>query len=116
MPMKGKAKARIGIVYSTDPNFTYDNKEEVEDQTLEPERQQLKVLLDKKLRASKTVTIIEGFKGATADLEALAKSLKSHCGVGGSSKEGQILLQGDFRDKAIAWLLAKGYKAKKAGG
>jgi translation initiation factor 1 len=114
--MKKKPKDRIGIVYSTDASFSYEVASDHESETLAPEHQQLKIFLDKKLRAGKTVTLVEGFVGSTADLETLAKSLKSHCGVGGSAKEGKILLQGDFRDKILVWLQAKGYKAKKAGG
>jgi translation initiation factor 1 len=110
-----KAKDRLGVVYSTNPDFHYQTDHTEEPDTLAPNKQMLKLWLDKKSRAGKTVTLIEGFIGKTADLEQLCKQLKSQCGTGGSVKDQQILIQGDVRDKAILWLEKQGYKAKKAG-
>ena len=105
-----------GTVYSTNPNFVFDYGEE-EAVTLEPSKQNLRVMLDKKQRAGKKVTLITGFQGSDFDLAVLGKELKSACGVGGSVKDGEILLQGDFREKVLGILLQKGYtKTKIAGG
>ena len=103
-------KRPVGVVYSTDPNFQYQYEEEPEAETLEPSRQDLRVLRDAKGRGGKTVTLIRGFVGSTADLEALGKRLKNRCGIGGSVKDGEIILQGDVRDKACD-ILAKGLSA-----
>jgi translation initiation factor 1 len=111
-----KPKNREGIVYSTNENFEYQTNEETEAETLAPAQQNLKIMLDKKARAGKQVTLIAGFVGKSEDLDKLAKELKNKCGVGGSSKDGEILIQGDFRDKILDLLLKMGYKAKKAGG
>lgn len=103
-------------MYSTSDNFDYQyNGDETQD-TLPPNQQKLKVLLDKKARAGKQVTLVEGFIGSEEDLKELGKLLKNKCGVGGSAKDGEILIQGDHRDKVVQVLLAAGYGAKKSGG
>lgn len=104
-----------GIMFSTDPDFKYE--EEVDDTPSLPNNQQdLRVMLDKKNRGGKAVTLITGFRGQQEDLEKLGKMLKNKCGVGGSVKDWEILIQGDVRDKVMAILQKEGYKAKKAGG
>ena len=113
--MKSKPQ-RQGVVYSTDPDFSFQTDEPTGPATLPPPQQQLRVQLDKKQRGGKQVTLITGFVGADADLQALGKLLKTRCGGGGSAKDGDILVQGDFRDQVLALLLKAGYKAKKAGG
>ena len=107
---------RTGVVYSTNPDFTYQDNEPGETPTLPKQQQQLRVQLDKKQRGGKQVTLVTGFVGTEADLQALGKLLKTKCGVGGSAKDGEVVVQGDFRDKVLDVLLKEGYKAKKAGG
>jgi translation initiation factor 1 len=112
---KDMKKNREGIVYSTDQSFEYTLSGGNEPETLPAARQNLKVQLDKKSRGGKQVTLITGFVGTQADLETLCRKLKAKCGVGGSAKDGEILIQGDFRDKVMQLLQADGYKAKKTG-
>ena len=112
--MKHKSD-KNGSVYSTNPDFAFDYGEE-EAVTIEPTKQNLRVMLDKKQRAGKKVTLITGFQGSDFDLAVLGKELKSACGVGGSVKDGEILLQGDFREKVLALLQEKGYKKTKISG
>ncbi len=105
-----------GLVYSTNPNFNPGEEDEENDEvTLKPNQQQLKVYLDR-LGGGKFVSRINGFTGKTGDIELLGKLLKQKCGVGGTVKDREILIQGDHREKIILLLLKEGYKAKKAGG
>lgn len=104
-----------GVVYSTDPNFSYPSDEQPPAETLPPVQQNLKIWLVK-LGGNKTVTTVRGFVGADADLSELGKQLKAACGAGGSVKDHEILVQGDHRDNVLAWLTGKGYGARKAGG
>lgn len=114
--MSKKNRGLSGVVYSTNPDFEYQS--EFNDLEITPDNrvQDLRVQLDKKQRGGKAVTLITGFKGTSVDLSSLGKKLKQKCGVGGAAKDGEILIQGDFRDKVLNILLAEGYKAKKAGG
>jgi len=109
------AKKRVNIVYSTNPNFSYQNEEDEVQGTLPPQQQNLKLFLDR-IGGGKMVTRISGFVGTEADLNDLAKTLKQKCGVGGNAKNGEILIQGDNRDKLLDILVKANYKAKKAGG
>jgi translation initiation factor 1 len=109
-------KKRDGIVFSTADSFDYQVGADESQETLPPSQQKLKVLLDKKSRAGKQVTLIEGFVGTEDDLKELGKLLKNKCGVGGSTKDGEILIQGDHREKVVQVLIQAGYGAKKVGG
>lgn len=113
--MSKKDKQRINVVYSTNPNFAFEYQEEEVEETLPPGKQQLKIYLDR-MGGGKFVSRITGFIGKTEDLEQLGKLLKQKCGVGGSVKDGDILIQGDLRDKLLMLLTKEGYSAKKAGG
>ncbi len=108
-------KDRLGMVYSTAENYQFTTADDSVE-TLEPSKQDLRVWLDKKHRAGKVATIVRGFIGAEEDLKELAKLLKSKCGVGGSAKDGEIIIQGDHRDRVVEILTKSGYKSKKAGG
>lgn len=110
--MSKKKPNSSGIVYSTDPGFRVDD-DQTPEQTLPPKQQKLKVRLDTKQRAGKAVSLVDGFHGGTEDLEQLGKQLKTHCGTGGSVKDGLIIIQGDQRDKIYQWLLNKGYSSTK---
>lgn len=114
--MNKKGKNRIGVVYSTNQDFEYNEDLQTEPETLEPGDQILYVSLDRKQRKGKVVTIISNFIGKTDDLEDLAKELKKRCGTGGSVKENDILIQGDKREMIIRFLDEAGYKTKIKGG
>tara|TARA_B110000046_G_C12813995_1_gene322479 strand:- start:361 stop:705 length:345 start_codon:yes stop_codon:yes gene_type:complete len=111
-----KKKKRIDIVYSTNPNFGYDDGEEEEEETLEPNQQDLRVLVDRKQRKGKEVTLVTGFVGTDQDLKDLGKSIKQKCGVGGAVKNGEIMIQGNVVKKVLDILHKSGYKAKQSGG
>jgi translation initiation factor 1 len=113
---KNKKQEKEGVVFSTNPNFQFNSNEEQTIETLAPNKQDLRVMLDKKQRNGKMVTLVTGFIGSDEDLKELGKVLKSKCGVGGTVKDGEILIQGDFRDKVLQILQTSGYKVKKAGG
>lgn len=106
-------KQRLGVVYSTSPDFNYAKEEAVEAETLEPSRQRLTVTIDRRNRGGKQVTLVSGFVGTQEDLAALGKILKVKCGVGGSAKDGEITIQGDLRDKVTSLLKDLGYNAKR---
>jgi len=115
MSKKKKNKNKDGFVYSTNPDFEPHEDDDTRE-TLPPEQQDLRVSLDKKHRKGKEVTLVTGFIGDNEDLKDLGKSLKSKLGVGGSVKNGELIIQGDFRDEILSMLKDKGYKAKKSGG
>ena len=102
----------MSIVYSTNPDFNYDDESIPEVETLPANQQKLRLRMERSGRGGKTVTVVSNFIGKTADLEVLAKQLKNHCAVGGSVKDGEIILQGDFREKVATFLRSKGYPMK----
>lgn len=106
-------KKRLGVVFSTNPDFQYEEEPEQEEATLEPQKQNLIVSIDRKGRGGKQVTLVTGFIGKEDDLVELGRHLKMKCGVGGSAKEGEIVIQGDFRDRVVGLLKDMGYKAKR---
>jgi translation initiation factor 1 len=106
-------KERLGVVYSTNPDFEYSREDEEEVQTLDPSRQKLIVTIDRRNRGGKQVTLVTGFVGTQEDLASLGKALKTKCGVGGTAKNGEITIQGDLRDKVTALLKDMGYNARR---
>lgn len=113
---KKKKNGIGGIIYSTDPGYPYE-EDQVSVPALPPSQQRLRIWLDSKHRAGKSVTLITGFEGKAVELEAMGKALKTYCGAGGAVKDGEIILQGDHREKVMQWLLAKGYtNTKRSGG
>ena len=111
-----KKKEKLNVVYSTNPDFNYQFEETEETETLSKNQQKLYVSIDKKQRGGKEVTLVEGFIGLEEDLKELGKFLKSKCGVGGTVKEMEILIQGNFKDKIVDLLQKEGYSVKKKGG
>lgn len=107
---------KIGVVYSTNPSFNFQFESEPCFETLPPEKQDLRVHRESKHRGGKTAIVIRGFVGTVEDMETLSKILKTKCGVGGSVKDGEIIVQGDIRDKVCSILQSQGYKFKSAGG
>lgn len=108
-------KDRLGVVFSTNPDFKYETEAEESAETLPPAKQNLKVWLDR-LKGGRVVTVVRGFVGSDDDLAALGKELKKSCGVGGTAKDGEIIIQGDHRDRVVELLTKAGYRSKKAGG
>ena len=106
-------KERLNVVYSTNPDFKYETTDEEEAETPEKSRQKLRVSIEKKGRGGKTVTLISGFTGKEDDLKELGKLLKTKCGVGGSVKEGEIIIQGEFKQRIIELLKSEGYSQTK---
>lgn|SRR5690606_25355905 len=113
---KSKKQRFEGIVYSTDTNYDYHEEEEFEGETLPPNHQNLRVSLDRKQRGGKSVTLITGFRGKKEDLDDLGKFIKQKCGVGGAVKDGEIMIQGDFRARVLELLQKEKYKVKLSGG
>lgn len=108
-------KARLGMVYSTNPDFQYETDADGAAETPPPAQQELRVWLDRKQRGGKVVTLVRGFVGRDADLQELARLLKTKCGVGGTAKQGEVIIQGDHRDRVVDILVRSGYRCKKAG-
>ena len=106
-------KSRLGVVYSTNPDFQYETPVEAEAETLPPAKQRLIVSIDRRNRGGKQVTLVTGFVGTADALKELGKTLKTKCGVGGTAKDGEITIQGDLRDKVVALLVEMGYHAKR---
>lgn len=110
----GKNKNKVGVVYSTNPDYQYEYEDEMlEAETLPPAQQKLVVAIDRRQRGGKQATLVKGFVGTDEDLQKLSKVLKNKCGVGGTAKDGEILIQGDFRDKIVLLLQEQGYQAKR---
>jgi translation initiation factor 1 len=114
--MSNKNKRRDGVVYSTNPDFQNIEQENEHIESIKPSEQELRVWRDSKSRAGKTATIVKGFRGPESELSQLGKALKSKLGVGGTTKDGEIIIQGDFRERVTELLKDLGYKAKAAGG
>lgn len=114
--MSKKNKNREGVVFSTDPDFAYLYEEEEEAGLLPASQQKLRVSLDRKQRGGKEVTLVTGFVGPQSELEALGKMLKTKCGVGGAAKDGEIIVQGDHRERVLQILLQAGYTGSKRSG
>ena len=108
-------KERLGVVFSTNPDYQYETDKEVQATTLAPEKQNLKVWLDR-LKGGRVATVVRGFVGSDEDLTTLGKELKKSCGVGGTTKDGEIIIQGDHRDRVVELLTKAGYRSKRAGG
>lgn len=108
-------KDRLGVVFSTNPNFEYETSADEQATTLEPSKQNLKIWLDR-LKGGRVATVVRGYVGSDDDLAALGKELKKSCGVGGTTKDGEIIIQGDHRDRVVELLTKAGYRCKKAGG
>ena len=108
-------KDRLGVVFSTNPNFAYETTSRESETTLPPAKQNLKVWLDR-LKGGRVATVVRGFVGSSDDLAALGKEFKKSCGVGGTAKDGEIIIQGDHRDRIVELLTKAGYRCKKAGG
>jgi len=106
-------KSRLGVVYSTNPDFQYTTESLQEEETLAPSKQRLIVGIDRRNRGGKQVTLVSGFVGSREDLKELGRTIKTRLGVGGSAKDGEITVQGDFRDKVVAILKELGYNAKR---
>jgi translation initiation factor 1 len=115
MSKKNKGRDKF-VVYSTNPDYDYSQHDGPEEETLPPSEQLLYVSIDRKQRKGKSVTLVEGFVGTDEDLKELGKMLKSKCGAGGSANDGEILVQGEFKDKVADLLSAEGYRVKKKGG
>ena len=111
--MENDWKSRLGVVYSTNPDFQYQTEALQEEDTLPPQKQRLIVGIDRRNRGGKQVTLVSGFVGKADDLKELGRALKTKLGVGGSAKDGEITIQGDFRDKVVSILQAMGYNAKR---
>jgi translation initiation factor 1 len=110
---KNDWKDRLNVVYSTNPDFHYETEDAPEDETLPKQQQRLRVSIEKKGRGGKTVTVVTGFVGSEEDLKELGRMLKSKCGVGGSSKDGEVLIQGELKQRVIDLLKAEGYSQTK---
>ena len=113
--MNNDWKERLGVVFSTNPDYKYETSAEEEATTLDPSKQNLKIWLDR-LKGGRVATVVRGFVGSSDDLAALGKELKKSCGVGGTAKDGEIIIQGDHRDRIVELLTKAGYRCKKAGG